>query len=508
MKPNELLLTTAFAMKEAPHELVELVKQMAAKGCAGLGIKTKRFLSEIPVSVLAAADELALPIIEIPVDAALGEISTQILSCILEKRTDELRYALETHRKFTDLIMEGKGTGGIIESLSMLMQKPVFLLNHRLNLLAQSYPNQYSSSVNKEEMYNLIKQSIKSLPKQTDGMLSFSVYSREENVRQTLTLFPFETHQEQQGFLVVLGMISQDPFSVLAVEQAANVIGFDFMKQHALEEHSRRIKNEFFADFLDGDISSEEEIINRGKHYGLQKMQPYICLIAKIDDSSKLYSKKFVHREERIRRFKDRIYELLEDAMSRRVEQYILFTKGDFFVILLPFTTFNDDTEQELVGLLRMIQDEIYEALQVSMSFGIGNYAEQLLDIPNCFQKATEALRSGYQSKKSRFIQTYRVKELTEMLRMIPYKNLKQFYNNTLKELADSTDREKMDLIKTLAVYLENHCQIAETAKQLYIHRNTVAYRLNKCEEILGRNLRDPNETLRLRIALIVGSLL
>ncbi|WP_162142481.1 PucR family transcriptional regulator [Aneurinibacillus terranovensis] len=501
LKPNELLLTTAFAIKESPNDLLELVQQMAEKGCAGLGIKTKRFISEIPYSVLQLANELAFPIIEIPLDSPLGELTTQILSYILEKRTDELRYALETHQAFSRIIMEGKGMLGVMNSLSTLIQHPVLLFDHRGQVLAESYATPSLSQDKKKMIVDLLK-SIRG-----NQVCYFSLLASKEPV----TVFLFEIYQQRQGFLVVLETMLDDPFSVLAVEQAANVVRFEFMKQYALEESSRRIKNEFFADFLDEQITSEEEIMNRGRHYGLQKRQTYKCIVALIDDSSEIYSKKFVHREEAISQFRDQVYEYLDDLFSHLKKPYILFTKGHYFVLLIPVAATQapqETEEQDWNSILRNIQDKLYEELEVSLSFGIGNYAEQLTDIPACFHKALEALRSGYQSKKTRFIQSYRVKELVELLRMIPYKNLKQFYDNTLKGLADSTDREHMDLIQTIAVYLENNCLITETAKQLYIHRNTVSYRLNKCEEILGRSLKDPNEALKLRIALMVRSLL
>lgn len=277
LKPNELLLTTAFGMKESTNELLALVQQMAAKGCAGLGIKTKRFITDIPQSVIDGADELAFPVIEIPVDTPLGELSTQILGVILEKRTEELRYALDTHRKFSDLMMKGRGIQAITESLAGFIQKPVLLLNHRLRVLAESHSNQTPLF---EQIYHAIKQMNKTWRGQLSGMVSFSLYSRLDHERQTVTLFPFEIYNDQQGFNVVLDMItSEDKFSVLAIEQAANVLGVDFMKQHAIEENARRIRNEFFADFLEGGISAEEEILNRGKNYGLQKMQPYQCIV-------------------------------------------------------------------------------------------------------------------------------------------------------------------------------------------------------------------------------------
>ncbi|WP_134698617.1 PucR family transcriptional regulator [Ammoniphilus sp. YIM 78166] len=494
LKPNELLLTTAFAIKESPNHLLELVKQMTEKGCAGLGIKTKRFISEIPFSVLQLANELAFPIIEIPLDSPLGELTSQILGYILEKRTDELRYALEIHQTFSQIVMEGKGMQGVIYHLNRLIQYPVLLLDHRGRVHANA-PIGLTQDRPLAQLLGSIH---------TDRISYLSLLGN----REPLTILPFETYQQRKGFLVILGVTLTDPFSMLAAEQATNVIRFEFMKQYALEESSRRIKNEFFADFLDGQISSEDEILNRGKHYGLLKKQPYKCMVAEIDDTSVIFRKKLLHREEAISLFKDQVYEYLDDAFTRIKQPYILFTKGPHFVLLILGAPLQESEEQAWHHHLRRIQQNLYEELEVSLSFGVGDYAEQLMHIPQCYAKSLEALASGYQSKKTRFIQSYRVQELTELLQMIPHKNLKQFYDNTLKGLADSPDKEDADLIQTLAVYLENHCLITETAKQLYIHRNTVSYRLNKCEEILGKSLKDPTEVLKLRIALMARSLL
>ena len=59
LKPDELLLTTAYLLKDEPDALLTLVaKKMAEHSCAGLGVRTKRFLGEIPQSVLLLANTL------------------------------------------------------------------------------------------------------------------------------------------------------------------------------------------------------------------------------------------------------------------------------------------------------------------------------------------------------------------------------------------------------------------------------------------------------------------
>lgn len=76
-----------------------------------------------------------------------------------------------------------------------------------------------------------------------------------------------------------------------------------------------------------------------------------------------------------------------------------------------------------------------------------------------------------------------------------------------LKEFSIKNDEEKQNLLNTLFVYLETNCQISETAKRLYVHRNTVIYRIEKCEEILGKNFKDPETSLQLRLALRIKSI-
>jgi purine catabolism regulator len=62
--------------------------------------------------------------------------------------------------------------------------------------------------------------------------------------------------------------------------------------------------------------------------------------------------------------------------------------------------------------------------------------------------------------------------------------------------------------MQTLRIYVENEGQIAETAKRLFLHRNTVIYRLDKCEKLTRRNLKDPSDTIRIRLAFHMEPLL
>lgn len=124
------------------------------------------------------------------------------------------------------------------------------------------------------------------------------------------------------------------------------------------------------------------------------------------------------------------------------------------------------------------------------------------LDVKKAYKDAVDALAQGQFSKKIAYIQTYHTKDVMELLRMVPHDELKNFYTIVLSRLADTNVEDDQTLLDTLSVYLETHCQISETAKRLYVHRNTVIYRIEKCEEILGKSLKDSETTMQLRVAL------
>jgi purine catabolism regulator len=71
--------------------------------------------------------------------------------------------------------------------------------------------------------------------------------------------------------------------TLLTIEQAANVISFSLMKEHALRQKDRSIRNDFFLHFLDGTFSSQEEIIGRAGEFSLNNEQKFICVVGKID---------------------------------------------------------------------------------------------------------------------------------------------------------------------------------------------------------------------------------
>jgi purine catabolism regulator len=510
LKPQELLLTTGYAMKDNPEALLSLVTNMAKVGCAGLAVKTKRFLQEVPRDVIERAEKLQFPIIELSLEQSLGDIANYSLSHILEKRTDELHYALTTHKQLSQMIMQGKSTEDVIEALAILIDSPVMLMNQQSGLL-------FRSSSMTEDLYSkLMKELVVELsspPLHGSITIPLPLQSFAGTLYSSAVLHPIVTFQ-LEGCLMALTSDISKQFSNLtrhAMEQAANVIGLELMKKQAVKERSRRYKNEFFSDFVDGLITSEQELLHRSKNYDLLNHPVYISVVAKRDTSfDQLRPSSALESDGRFISERDRHYNLLKGEFSKLDLRFVLFTKNEYFCFLIAMHASQDVTEgkgSKFLEQLKQIVSSLGDTHGIPISIGIGNPVSKLPDVPLSYKEAVEALQTGYDARKKQFVQPYRAKNFNNLLRMIPKEELREYYEDTFKDMLRIEGKERSDLLKTLSTFYETHCQLAETAKQLFVHRNTVTYRLEKCERLTGRDLRDPVESLRFRTAFSMESL-
>ncbi|MER2060475.1 MAG: helix-turn-helix domain-containing protein, partial [Niallia sp.] len=337
-------------------------------------------------------------------------------------------------------------------------------------------------------------------------LLPSSPYScfSSRNTEEVFTIFPIYTHMRKPAFLVVLGEIPvEDKSLLLTIEQATNVLSFELMRENTVKQYSRRARNDFFAHFVEGKFTFAEEIESRAREFSLKKEQASITIIGKMDNSDQYIS--FTQHSVEV----DYIYEYLETEIKKAPFASQLFMKDDHCIIIMEVAHSTYDLDHSILPYLQNIQDYIGNTFKRSMSFGISNVFQRLLNIPNAYKEALSALHIGQLSGNIPFIQIHRPKDVFEMLRIIPTKDLQEFYDYIFQSFTSNQQQEEEQiLLNTLSVYLETHCQISETAKRLYVHRNTVIYRLEKCEELLGKSLKDPETTFHLRFAFRIKSIL
>ena len=140
---------------------------------------------------------------------------------------------------------------------------------------------------------------------------------------------------------------------------------------------------------------------------------------------------------------------------------------------------------------------------------GIGRAAESIEDVPRAYRDALQALaiarRLGGRHRVAYFgtLGVYRL-----LAAVSPEHELRSFYEDALGPLLAHDRKNGGELLRTLDAYLQSGGSVVETAERLHTHRNTVLYRIDRINDVLGTDARQPEQRLLLHLALRAGEVL
>ncbi len=158
--------------------------------------------------------------------------------------------------------------------------------------------------------------------------------------------------------------------------------------------------------------------------------------------------------------------------------------------------------EEELDHLAAQMVDTLQVEAMIPVRVGFGNPVELLQDLSRSYQEAKMALEVGsifYVEKKAL---SYRNLGIGRLICQLPLSLCEMFLQEVFGErIPDIFDEESQ---VTIQKFFENNLNISETARQLYVHRNTLVYRLERIEKTVGLDIRTFENAMLFKIALMV----
>ena len=133
---------------------------------------------------------------------------------------------------------------------------------------------------------------------------------------------------------------------------------------------------------------------------------------------------------------------------------------------------------------------------------GLSGPAATLEDWSGVYKQAAQAMRLAERLNLNKIVDYDRlgVYQLLAELENLP--STRSFYDQIIGPLDRYDQRHRSNLVQTITAYFNHHGNISQTAETLFIHRNTLLYRLDRIQEMTGQNLDDPDERLALQLAL------
>lgn len=185
----------------------------------------------------------------------------------------------------------------------------------------------------------------------------------------------------------------------------------------------------------------------------------------------------------------------------------ILLLHEDYFVLMVENVFFSNKGFEKKMDWL---YDEIHRNYpDADIHIGISNIVKTPYNYHNGYKEAKTAMRISAVSQHKDKPSFYEDISLwTLLLEIKSNQVLENFYNSFFAKIIEYDQSNDTKLIETLIAYLQNQMSIQNTASALYLHKNSLQYRLNKIESLLGISLRDPEDIANVIIAMKIKELL
>ena len=192
--------------------------------------------------------------------------------------------------------------------------------------------------------------------------------------------------------------------------------------------------------------------------------------------------------------------ELVKNLFATKMRDYV--TEVDEQSIVLIKDVRDVKNEDELQKLADMIVDNMHTEAMVRVRVGYGNQVNNLPDIAKSYQEAKMALEVGKIFYAEKETIAYRYLGIGRLIYQLPIPLCKMF----IREIFDNKSPDDFDeeTLTTINKFFENNLNVSETSRQLFIHRNTLVYRLDKIQKNTNLDLRNFEDAIAFKIALMV----
>ncbi|MGG1664659.1 PucR family transcriptional regulator [Brevibacillus sp. NRS-1366] len=491
LQEGELLITTGFGILESEEKREVFHSLLSMKKLSGIALYTGFRLPEVPESFIEIANKHAMPILEIYPDINFSMITKEILEQIVNSQIKLLEYSHSIHERFTKLVLRSQGLIPITRTLSSLIQGSVILIND-LSEIVQHCLIHHKLSVSEAESITMGEEVIR-LPEFLSRSIHYTECFEVKKQNYVFHIQPIVANQALYGFIFSIKESDKwEKLDSIAIEHAATVYAFEFLKLKAVEETRIRLQGDYLEELLNESYINRSHALKRGKKLGLDLTLTHVVIYIKFDTMNEKSTN---------------AAQIIDQLMKEKNRQTVIIKKRDALIVLVEVKDNKiKSNKQDSLELAQAIQDKWVRLFPKDViKIGIGRVYSDLQELPKSAQEAEYSIHFSELLPTSKTIVHYEdLGHFHILIHMIEAGNdLRDFYENLIGPLFS---HQRDDLLRTLEVYLHRkNMQI--TAAELFVHRQSLRYRLAKIEKITSLNLKSSDDQMKLQIAIMAYKL-
>ncbi|HET7171065.1 MAG TPA: PucR family transcriptional regulator [Gaiellales bacterium] len=441
LAPGDLLLTTAYNLGDDRALQRTLAGRMLEAGAVAMVVKCGYYLESVPYAVRRQADDIDLPVFELPREVPFVEISQSIYERLVSGSYARLQRSAGIHRELVRLVVDGADLGTVVRRAAAMVGNPVVVEDDAGRRLGGWRP---------------------------DGRPHWLGPGGLADAPHALVV-PVVARGVTHGRV---GLIPERPAQaddVQALEQVATVVALDIAKSDRERLTEDELVAAFVRDLVRGRAGDAAACQARARRLGVE-----------IPDEARVLRLRGATADPGA---VEQALDLLRERLPRRP---LLARDGAEIVAVCSAG------DEELVGTdLGWLAPGGEE-----LTGGAGEAAGGPDRLGASHHQAGRALRLGRGLRGRGVLHRYGDVEAYDAL-------LGDDGDRAARARARTIDRLPDDLRTTLALYLEHNHSVARTARELFVHRNTVHYRLRRIEALCELDLTRVEDRMLCQIALL-----
>jgi purine catabolism regulator len=479
LKGGELLLTTGMGLQGGESEQRRFIAELADRKVSALAIELGTTFDKVPAALVEEAETRGLPLVALHREVPFVEITEALHREIVNRQFVLMRRGDKLHRRFTDLVLAGAGIPEVLGALAHAIANPVVLERGGQGVLYHATHHSPSSAV--LSAWDAAVQDLPSAP-------------------PTFAVDVPTIGRESWGRLAAVAIDSPlDEFDGVAVERAVELIALALLRNRQEQVLAVRERGNFLADLLAGGIP-DSEAAARAAELGFDRRSPFLLAMAVVRSTRLAGTTSGNDESAWAMTWRDVRREL--EAVGTPVIVGARPAEGD---VLLVVGLDDEDRRAAIADRTAAVIAAATErqlGLRDAAVVSVGGTSRSWTSASERLQDAIDATAAAASAPCQAWHDATRA-DLHQLLWSLrESESLRVFAERRLAPLVDHDRRRKSKLVPTLEAYCAHGGRKAETARALHLERQSLYYRLERIEELLGDDLSDEDTVLALHLAL------
>jgi PucR family transcriptional regulator, purine catabolism regulatory protein len=492
-KQDEFLLTTGYPLPRQPGEFGRLIEQLAARGLAGLGVKLDEYLAEVPADAVELADRAAFPIVVIPPTSPLDDVLSQTFETIVNRQAAALARRQQIHDAFLRVALTGGGLARLSGELAEILPGADVVICDPAGYPLAATTQSGAQGQDFRALY----------PSDAGGRVDttwlVAGVHRDAETATPRAAAVIRAGEMQHGWVLAVGGAQGLPgMAGVAVEQAALVAALEITRDLAVLAVEQQFASNALHDLVTGTAANMDRTLERAVRFGWDLQRPLTVLVARhgdIEHGGAGPGDDAVHPEGPPQQASAlRAVDLWTRAVRDRDRDAAVAGFATELVAVVGVA--------DAAALARKIHADMTASTGQAYSMGVSQVGAGPLDIPRLYEEARVALQVGQRLAGSGAVTGFAGLGLYRLISNVSQAELRVFVRDTLGPVLDLPEPARSDLLKSLSVLSGTRFNVAESARILHYHYNTMRYRVTKLERMLGEFADDAAATLRIGVAL------